>query len=462
MYKTRFNRWGLQKTLRFKQVGELLRQTTDRTPVGQDSIRILNGKQVDDMKLKRYIRNLPADKHNQLAEYVYGKGTSPTQSSPSPPAVSSVSCRVSSPNPSISYLFTLPSPEYLRIPEECMSTMRTYISGAVSSGLWSLNPGDILRAGPHFGFYNLARTATKLLKAGQTKQAFQILQNCFHEYKALLLEQSPLLFLYTYVVGLTFANGHPELYGLFMRYVTNLAQIVHPGVHPLHNLFGNMLRMEPEALKYNVVSLFRAYIHLCQLTPDSIAMLDVEGFISMYFGELKLHGLDVTEKTLRSMIVRLEPHRHVDVMEAIRVDARDDLAATLTKQAKYDEAAAIIKESLESRILPEYPLLQASAYRNLFIIAKNTGDREEALRTGHRMVKFASDHWPLSNNKTMIPLTDFVDYLRTINMDETADSIDKDFDDAMDNLSRDIGVMDLDATDIEAATVNYTPPAATG
>lgn len=443
MYKTRFQRWGLQKTLRFHQVGELLRQHTDRAAVGTDSVRLIRGRPVDDKRLKRYLRNLPPERHSQLAELVHGDTVSSTQSSPSPPVASIVSCRTPSPTPSLSHLFPLPSPDYLRIPEESISTMRTYVGGAVSSGLWDLDPAVVLKSGPHFGFYNLGRTATRLLKSGQTKQGFQVLHNCFHDYKALLSAQGPLLYLYTYVVALTFADEYPDLYATFLRYVTDLTCIVHASCHPLHTLFGNMLRMGPEALRYNVVSMFQAYIRLCQLTRDSIAMLDVEGFISMHFGQLKLHSLDVTEKRLRSMIVRLDPHRHIDVMEAIRVDARDDLAATLTKMGRYDEATAIVKESLHSRILPQYPLLESSAYRNLFAIARDTGRQEEAVRAGHRMVKFASSHWELSDNKAMTPFTEFVAYLHKINKDELADQLDKGFHAAMDKISRDIEVLDL-------------------
>ncbi|KAM0813192.1 putative Clr5 domain-containing protein [Seiridium cardinale] len=440
MYKTRFNKWGLQKTLRFQQVGELLRQNTDRAAAGKESVRLIRGKPVDDKRLRKYLRSLPPDRHSQLAELVHGQTATPgTAQSPA----SAVSCRTPSPGPSLSHLFPLRPPDQLRIPEETITSMRTYVRGSLDSGLWTLDPNNIVRAGPLFNFWNLGQTAKRLLGAGQTKQAFQVLQNCFHEYKALLLAQSPSLYLYTYIVALTFADGYPDLYTAFLRYITNLSSIVFSESHPLCAMFGNMLRMDPTAARESVIALTQAYIHLCQITPESIAMLDVEGFISIHFAEIGLHGRDVAETTLRRMMEKLEPHRHIDIMEAIWVDARDDLSAMLIKQDKYQEAALILRESLKSRVLPKYPLLQASANRNLFKIARDRGTQEEAVRAGHSMVKFASDLWGMSDNKTITLLTDFMVYLRKVEMDELADRIDKDFDAAMDELSKDIGVFDL-------------------
>ncbi|KAH8204032.1 hypothetical protein TruAng_001843 [Truncatella angustata] len=441
MYKTRFNKWGLQKTLRFQQVSELLRQNTGRAAVGKESVRLIRGKPVDDKRLKKYLRSLPADKHSQLAEFVHGQ--SEFMARPSSPRGSVVSCRTPSPSPSMSDLFPLKSPDYLHIPEVCISTMRRYVNGALASGLWTLDPSEVVRAGPLFAFWNLGRTGKRMLKNGQTKQAFQVLHNCFHECKALLQAQSPLLFLWTYVVALNFADGYPDLYFSFMRYVTDLSRIMFEDNHPLPVLFGSIYTMGPVDAKQNVHALAQAYMDLCQLRPDSIAMLDVEGFLGLNFSEMKLQSLDVTENTFRSMLARLEPHRNVDIMEAIWVDARDDLALNLEKQGRYDEATEMLKGSLQSRILPKYPLLQASAYRSLFLIAKETGSQEEALRAGHTMVKFGSERWGLSDNKTIPLITDFVAYLRTIEMTETADEIDKDFDAAMDDLVRQIDVFDL-------------------
>lgn len=442
MYKTRFNKWGLQKTLRFQQVGELLRQNTDRAAVGKDSVRLIRGRPVDDKRLKKYLRNLPADRHSQLAELVHNMSAVATQP-PTPAVVSTVLCRTPSPGPSMSYLFPLRPPDHLLIPEESIASMRTYVGGALSSGMWKLEPTVVLKAGPLFKFWNLGRTAKRLLKAGQTKEAFQVLHTCFHEYKALLVAQSPLLFPYTYTVCLHFADGYPELYISFLRYVSDLARIVHGEHHPLHTLLANMLRMGPEAAKQNVVSLSRAYLDLCQTSPGSLATLDFEMFLVTHFGDMKLHSWAVAEEKLQRLMAKLEPHRDDDVMEAIWIDARDDLSAILIHQNRYGDAADILKVSLASRILPNYPLLQVSTYRNLFIIARDTGNQEEAVQVGHTMVRFAYDNWGMGDSKTVTLLNDLITYLRKIEMVETADLLDKDFKAAMDELSKGIEVFDL-------------------
>ncbi|KAI0124948.1 Clr5 domain-containing protein [Xylariales sp. AK1849] len=438
MYKARFNKWGLQKTLRFQDVGELLRQNTHRATGGKPSIHLIRGKKVDDKRLKKYLRSLSAEKHRELSKIAAG-----TLEHTKPPPSFVVSCRTPSPGPPVSYLFHIPSPEHLRIPEETIYAMRQYVGGALSIGLWALDPADVVRAGPLFTFWNYARTGKRLLQAGQTKQAFRVLQNCFHEYKALLAAQSPILFIYTYVVSLIFADDYPELYVSFIKYTTAMARIVHQDSHPLHALLGNLQRMGPSGAKQNVESLTQSYMDICQRTPSSIAMIDVEGFVSMNLAELGLQGYDAAEATLRDMLVRLEPYRGSDIVEAICLDCKDDMSTTCMRQGKNVEARQILMESLESPVLPRYPLLHASVYRNLFALARDSGTHEETLIAGQKVLKFCKDAWGLGDNRTITVLTDVKFYLRSVGDNDTADLIDQNFDAGMDELSKDIGEIDL-------------------
>ncbi|KAI1873827.1 uncharacterized protein JN550_003096 [Neoarthrinium moseri] len=438
MYKARFQKWGLQKTLRFEQVGELLRLNMDHAGVGKPSTRLIRGKPVDEKRLRTYLRNLPPEKHELLAKMALG---SPEPAPPTPPSV--VSCRTPSPGPSISHLFYIPPPDDLRMPEECIATMRAYVDESLATGLWSLNPNEVLRAGALFSFWNLGRTAKRLLKAGQTKQAFRVLQSCFHAYRALLAAQSPLLFLYTYVVCLFFADGYPSLYMSFLKYITDLSSIVYAVSHPLHVLFKNMYLMGPLAARTNVACLTQSYMDFCRVSPDSMAMIDVEGFLSLHFAGMGLHDWKDAEATLRRLLTTLELHRGVEAMEAVYLDARDDLASMVMHQGRFDEARDIIRESLKSPVLQRYPLLHASCYRNLFLADRDQGLQEEAIESGYKVVKFTINLWGMSDSKTITVLSDLRNYLREIGRDEMADKLNEDCETAINELNKDLEDIDL-------------------
>lgn len=479
MYKTRFRNWGLQKTLKFDQVGELLRQNAGRAAAGKESVRMINGKRIDDRRLTKYIRSLSAEKLRELEQIAYGdiepvgsgsggggglaswatpsgfsssasSSGSGTGSGRSTPTFSSavISCRTPSPGPAISHLFHLALPDTVRGVEETMTVMRAYVSGAVDAGQWTLDAGEVVRVGPLFSFWNLARAAHKLLLTGNpddTRQAFRLLNRCFHEYRELLMVQSPLLYPYTYLVGLVFADGYPDLFVSFVRYAANMARITLGDRHPLYMLLAGLHRMGPLTARRDVVPLTQAYINFCCLRPGSIAMLDAEAILSMQLSDMGVFGLDVTEGTLRRNIERLERYSHLEINQAIILDTRDDLALVLIRQGRYDEARDLLYESLQSPVINKFPLLTASCMRNIFFLERDQHHDDEALRAGHRLVQFAYDTWGLNDGKTIRVLTDLKEYLRKVGGDQNVERLDLDFETAMDEISRGIEVIDLSA-----------------
>ncbi|KAH8678121.1 Clr5 domain-containing protein [Xylariales sp. PMI_506] len=439
MYKTRFKKWGLQKTLRFDQVCELLRQNTTRAAMGKDSVRLIRGRVVDDRRLRKYIQNLSPEKYAEMTSIVYGNSGNLKRVRP----VDDIYCRTPSPEPQICRLSQSMSPGELRIPEECIYAMRHYGHGAIDTGIWNVNPREILRAGQLFNFWNLAAVSTKLLRTGQTKSAFRLLHKCFHEYKPLLAAQSPLLFLYTFVVALLFAHEHPDLYRSFLRYITELSRIVHEPSHPLGAIFDILLRMGPDAARESAAVLTSCYVELCQREEGSIAMIDSQVFMTFQFANIGMHGFDVAEEIIRDLLDRLEPYRGEQKVEAIYLDSRDDLAAMCSAQGKFQEARDILMESLKSPTLDDFPLLRASIYRHLFTLARDEGDHQQAMAAGHRVLRFCIDTWGLNDGRTLTVMGDVKSYLSKHGQVELAEHIGQDFDKALDELSKGIGEFDI-------------------
>jgi hypothetical protein len=442
MYKTRFHKWGLQKTLKFGQVGEMLRQNAGRAASGKQAIRLLNGKQIDNRRLKKYIRSLSAEKHSELTQIALGHGARDGLVSAlvgTDTNKNRQSCRTPSPGSPISHLFHLPAPDAVRVPEESIFVMQQYVAGAVDSGQWALDTREVLRAGPYFPFWNMSRTAKGLLVGGETRQAFRVLNNIFHDYRKLVQTQSPQLYLYTYLVAAIFADGYPALFVSFLRYAANLAGIVYFETHPLAVLLTQLSRMGPEAARDNIVGLTRAYVSFCgRGDPGSIAMLDTEAQVTMQLCDLNIHSNEVAEADLRGLIARLAPHTDIEINNAITFDLRDDLAVNLMRQKRFDEAHELLIETLASPVLSKFPLLYASCLRNLFMFSRDQCHNEEARRAGHQLVKFAHDKWGLGDNKTLRVMSEFKDYLRKVGESQMADSLDQDFDTAMDELSQGI------------------------
>ncbi|KAI1804981.1 Clr5 domain-containing protein [Daldinia bambusicola] len=258
MYKIRFNRWGLHKKLRAHQVAELLVQRGRRAAAGKPSVSFVHGRRVEADRLNAYLRRASTASRKELMEIVAANvSTNDTQMR----SIQDIVCRTPSPQPQpVSIPMRVEAPDGLRVPEDCMHILRSYVDGALEN-VWSLTPDKrVVYPRRPKTWLDPVSSARQLFANNFTDQGFRMLTVTFEGYQEILLRQDPSLLVETCLAVGALRQSGPGLAEVFLEYACNMSQITLGTRHPLHLIFARLQAAELEEMPELMSLIIRAFL----------------------------------------------------------------------------------------------------------------------------------------------------------------------------------------------------------
>ncbi|KAI0843044.1 hypothetical protein F5Y06DRAFT_79787 [Hypoxylon sp. FL0890] len=303
MYKIRFNKWGLHKKLRAHQVAELLVQQGKRAAVGKSSVSFVHGRKIDSDRLNTYLRRVSPARRKELMEILSGRAELGAAQQRS---IEEIICRTPSPEPESEPLpRRLEAPDGLRLPEECMQIVRSYVSGAFDAALWQTTPEKEL-VFPHRGrtWLDPVSSARQLFVNGFTEQGFRMLRITFDDYRDVMVRQDPSLLVETCLALGALLQSGPGLAESLINYVCGMSRIVFGPKHPLFLLFVRLKTASPSDISRFMGLILQSFLQAVQL--DSC--LKPTWLATVYRGMLNSDFIEAStaQKYMQDLLTELE------------------------------------------------------------------------------------------------------------------------------------------------------------
>ncbi|KAI2615700.1 hypothetical protein GGR54DRAFT_265572 [Hypoxylon sp. NC1633] len=275
MYKIRFNKWGLHKKLRAHQVAELLVQRGKRAAIGKTSVSFVHGRKVDADRLNTYLRRVSPARRKELEAILSGR----SELSAAQRRSIEIICRTPSPEPEPEPVpRRLEAPDGLRLPEECVQIVYSYVSGAFDGALFRTTSNNEL-VFPVRGktWLDPVSSARQLFVNGFTEQAFRMLKITFDDFKAVMTRQDPSLIVETCLALGALLYCGPGLAESLVNYGHNMSRIVFSPRHPLHLLFARLKGASRDDIARFASMIMQSYLQAVQrasrLKPTYLATL---------------------------------------------------------------------------------------------------------------------------------------------------------------------------------------------
>ncbi|KAI1860354.1 uncharacterized protein JN550_011506 [Neoarthrinium moseri] len=420
----------------YEEVNEIIRQQSSRvTATKPPASAVVVGARVrkGDGKRSRPFRRQP---EAIIVHSGSSSGLSPSERTtmqrltPSPTALS---CRMPTPpnEPALSMLFPLTPPADLRYPEEAGYHIQNYFAAAFGQGMWTLEDPEWLTSNRHVvDWFNRIALARGTLSGGHTKQGFKLLQRCFDEYRDMLVTQDPRLMIYT-CVAIILLVSYPEVINMLLKYIANLARIIHGPSHPLHQFWSQLQHMGLIKLLENARTLFECQVAEFgrYLAEDNPFMQSITVFSTRYLAIARLIDSDTAERQLRKL------PRDGD-------NGRLSMALGQIQAAggKYAEARKTILDLLDSPI--DRVRTKAGAYDTLFLISRMEGKEDLVRDASAKRITFCLETFGPKNEWTIDAASDYETFLRELGDTAAADRVFSDFGIQMDKLTE--GVKELE------------------
>ncbi|CAJ2501097.1 Uu.00g039500.m01.CDS01 [Anthostomella pinea] len=460
MYKSKFNKWGVQKNLKHHQVGELLSLQNRRAAEGKASEVFIHGRRVDEARLNSYLNRQPKARRRQIEETIAASAVSASSvssasassaaSSPSETSTDArqkrptegILCRTPSPGPRLARAQSIPkrleSPDSLRLPEECLQIMQTYIGGSDDAHfMWETNPGC-----PNLvtEWYSQIVIAKNLLVNGLTAQGFSMVSACYERYREMLQLQHPLLVVDTAIAMFKLSAvgmGGRELADGFVSYAAEMAQIVLGACHPLTLLFRRFRRAGWAGLTVYISNLVQYYLRAARIA----SRFDTELGVLHIYPKLVYYGLvdvEAAKTFYRSALAKLatDPDR---TGQGERRRGTQQARCSMAWMHFYDgrcaDAVAVVEGVIfDAREGEVDPLVEIDCCQLLECIARQRGDYGWAIDMLYRGIPLRDDGdtkaaFRESHRKIARRLPYLESLLRRVGRLEEADVVRKRFDD---------------------------------
>lgn len=441
MYKRRLNIWGVSKNVKRKVASKLQCDLQDPpTEGGPDTTT-----EWPEPQHATEEREAWTDSNQSRAlELRYGSSSrvvppeATMLSKANTPAGPGISCRRPAPGPSLSALYSIESPQDLRVIERWMALVGNYVPAAFEMGLWKQLPGGTFVMNQDLiAWYNRTRTYSFGLLSGDTRQAFRAIGTCLDEYKDMMTSQDPLLILFTLhsllPVGRT---QNADIVLSVFKYMRDIARIVHPRSHPMRLMMEHLFQIGLEKIAENSGDFLRPYFKLmCTVLGPHVAPL-AESFavIARANGthdpdELAMAGLSTVE-----IINQLASCSETLAFEILGL--RLTRAWNLLRRGLLACAQETTAEVLASPEASRYPIVIASCHQiNLHIFILE-GNHERVLESAHAWVAYSIEHFGLASYVTIDALGSLESYLWKVGDDQGANQAFRKLAVATDELSR--------------------------
>ncbi|ORY56388.1 Clr5 domain-containing protein [Pseudomassariella vexata] len=353
----------------------------------------------------------------------------------------STSCRTPSPDPPISILFPLSTPETLHQPEHFMRLTTQYITWGFNSGSWQANPPPLVMSASYVQFrawFDDIIVGKQLLLLGNTKQAFAVFQSSTDKYARIVLGKNPRLMIYTYITALFLIDVAPDLVRSIINHAVDLCRVVHPNpAHPLRLLMELMTRTSFADFRRSARHVLHCYFHQIEAnveasTWNTKCVTKLRAPISNILATEGLLDFEQAECTLKMVLRRSCKEGHtaepVDEFNLTLLQTRLDLASLYLRWAKLDEAHTNIAEAVDSEEIRKHPFCVVQACLLLISIARKQGSQKRVLSLVPKVAKLCLQHGRESDGVTVTALNNLESYLREVGQIKEADCISRDLD----------------------------------
>ncbi|KAI0013340.1 Clr5 domain-containing protein [Xylariaceae sp. FL0662B] len=269
MYKIRFKKWGVHKNLRPEQVGKLLIQQDRRAAAGKPSVAFVHGRKIDRDRLHAYLQRVSPARRKELESILAGRQQEEEEEESGADAIKwDIACRTPSPEPEPTTTILPPhldAPDDLRLPEECMHIVHSYVDGAVDASIWRVTPErELVLPARARTWLDPVSCARQLLLTGFTKEGFQMLRISFDHYRDVMHRQDPSLLIETCLgLGALLQTG-PGLPEALINYACEMSRIVLGPRHPLNLLLSRMKCVGPGGVAPYAAIVMQSYIAAMQ------------------------------------------------------------------------------------------------------------------------------------------------------------------------------------------------------
>ncbi|KAI2462797.1 hypothetical protein F4781DRAFT_172673 [Annulohypoxylon bovei var. microspora] len=444
MYKIRFNKWGLHKKLRAHQVAELLVQRGKRAAVGKSSVSFVGGRKIDADRLNTYLRRVSPARRKELVAILSGRVE---MAGAQKRSIEDIICRTPSPEPEPDIEAVprrLEAPDCLRLPEECMQIVQSYVGGAFDGALWQRTPEKDL-VFPQRGktWLDPVSSARQLFVNGFTKQGFRMVRVTFDNYREVMLRQDPSLLVETCLALGALLQSGPGLAESLISYACSMSRIDFGPRHPLHLLFVRLKSASSSELTQFASLILESFLQSVQLDsrlkPTYLAtvyraMLNSE-FIETAAAQRYMQNLlaDLKDTAAPDLPAQELHNKDIDLLE----HHVEWLFTLHNKPTEAKEAARTLAET-RSR---DPRLARFSCYNMLRTLRTSYEvPDEEAISLMYQSLAICETDFGRNDNATVTLLATLQSYLRRVGRVEEAAKVKKDFetrwDEVVEGMSR--------------------------
>lgn len=476
MYKSRIDKWGLQKHFRAKQVQALLHQKAERDAVQKTSSMYIRDNKVDPKKLQTYINRTSKQNKDRISTVANGGPLSPSAQRL---MAAVVACRTPSPVQSLEKRrptaahrgqrsnngtdldtekpsdFRFP---WLRTPlpqtrssllsvsdaqartEKCMRCLRDYVNDNFDSGHWSddLDERGLMEVNQVINWANIFANALQFLDRGQTQQGFRLVQICFGQYKALLSTGSMRLFFSIYPI-LIRLQDYPDLRKRMIEYACKMSEVIHSEAHPFTVLWNQFFAMDHDEIISDWKPLIDCYSTFIagHSNGDSELMFEAVMARNANIRAQTLDGLvdfKVAEDLFQKDITTWENYTHPASPETVWL--KRGLSSLYSYHQRYDDLNRIITEIA--------PWTHASGLDILGSAAVDQGNYGQAIELYKAWLTWSIDKFGVGHNETARACFHLESLLRDIGDMDQADVVGK-----QSEISVDVLCMRIDELEIQ-------------
>ena len=227
MYKTRINKWGLDKKNKESEMRAIVRKHKQRADLGKCCILRVRGRPMDFAEVVRYWHR----KGVSVDDVISRRTASPTPEA--------VECFTPVPSP-------ITTPQVLAIPERIFRSVRDYFAGSFEAGIWvRTDPSAFCRsikADEHaceclHEFVYLCMMACRFLSKNYHREAGQTLSAATTRLERMILAEDPRTLVELFGIILHVHSHRREEIALkILRYISTLREELLGDEHPLRRI----------------------------------------------------------------------------------------------------------------------------------------------------------------------------------------------------------------------------------
>ncbi|KAI5919621.1 hypothetical protein F4810DRAFT_703413 [Camillea tinctor] len=417
MYKARFQQWGIEKKIKAEDAVEIFRQQTARAKAGKPmSVAYVRGRKINPDRLQRYRYRAAAVVSEQILRVE--RSSSSEDTSPEPIS-NHVICRTPSPEPSASPSISprLEDPIELKVPQECMRILGSYLSSYFKQAELQPPPDtDRAEVNDAFTWAHYLASSQGLISHNRTREGFSLLSICFDRYKTHLQTPDSFFWLATYKAAMVLEHRDRKLADTFIKYASTLTAVMLPSSHPFNQVWSRIMMTGMNGLVQHASALFQSYLdtwrqHLTVMEPDLNSIVQM-GFV---FIQLHCSGM-ISYAFLREMIDMMMGMLPSEVAtQYLLQEAKFRMACLQLERKKFNRSEKILKEIIawiNVQTDTEYMHLRVKCAWIMFEIKDKKGPHAEALQAGHYLFHLCQEVYGNIHLQTLDAMSALEDFHR--------------------------------------------------